>query len=49
MEREPKLRDHPKDKRQTEKSDFLPGLEVINETKIPPVEAAQRSGCGKCG
>lgn len=49
MEREPKLRDYSKDKRQTEKLDFMPGLEVMNETKISPVKSAVRSGCGKCG
>lgn len=48
-EREPRLRDYPKDKRQTEESNFLPNLEVVNETRIPPVESAHKSGCGRCG
>ena len=49
MERERELRDYPKDKRQTEESNILPNLNIINEAKIPPIESAHKSGCGRCG
>lgn len=52
MEREPRAMEPLKDrqgKQEVKESDPLSSLKVTNEVDIPPVEAAQRSGCGMCG
>jgi len=49
MEREPRTMEPLKDRQKVKESDPLSSLKVTNEVNISPVEAANKSGCGRCG